>query len=147
VFRLTTVEDDKDRLFAGDRMLTFLTAAFGVLATVLAALGLYGVLSYTVVRRSREIGVRMALGAGRSLVFRLVLRDVLRLTGVGAAIALPLAYGGSRAIASLFYGICAFEIGPFLAATGLLAVVALLAGYLPARRAARIDPMAALRRE
>ncbi|MEN6426941.1 MAG: ABC transporter permease [Phycisphaerales bacterium] len=147
VFRLTTVEDEKNRLFAGDRMLACLTAAFGVLATVLAALGLYGVLSYTVARRTREIGIRMALGAGQSKVFLLVLCDALLLTGIGAAIALPVAYGTSGLIASLLYGISAFEIGPFLIGTALLIMVALLASYLPARRAARIDPMVALRQE
>jgi predicted permease len=147
VYRLTTVEDDVTNLLVGQRLMVQLTTAFGLLATALAAIGLYGVLSYTVTRRTREIGIRMALGADTANVSRLVLRDVARLTAIGAAIALPAAYGLGRLVQSLLYGVSGFEPALVVAATVFLALVALAAGWLPARRATRINPTEALRAE
>jgi ABC-type antimicrobial peptide transport system permease subunit len=124
-----------------------LSASFALLATLLAAIGLYGVLSYTVSQRRREFGVRMALGAEPSAVQRLVLRQVMRMAAVGGAIGIALAIGvGQLARAQLF------EIGSYdplvlTVSAIVLALVALAAGFVPARRASRIDPMRALRTE
>ena len=128
-----------------DRVITLLSAAFAGLATLLAAVGLYGVLAYTVALRTREIGLRMALGAGATSVRALVLREVGRMTLIAGAVGLAGAFGVARLARSLLYEI----EGPtpaVVAATVLaLAAVALGGGLVPALRASRIDPMAALR--
>ena len=147
IYRLTTVQRDVDDQLTRNRGMALLTTAFGLLATALAAIGLYGVLAYTVARRTREIGIRIALGADPANVSRLVLRDVARLTAIGAAIALPAAYGLGRLVQSLLYGVSGFEPALGVAATVFLALVALAAGWLPARRAARVNPVEALRAE
>jgi putative ABC transport system permease protein len=118
-----------------------------VLALVLAVVGLYGLLSYVVSRRSREIGVRMALGADRSAVLRMVLRDGVRLTLAGIVIGAAGGVLAARALGRLLYGVGPTDPLTFVAVAGLLAVVALVASYLPARRATRVDPVVALRTE
>jgi ABC-type antimicrobial peptide transport system permease subunit len=130
-----------------ERMVATLSAAFGVLATLLAALGLYGVMSYAVTQRTREIGIRMALGAERFKVLGLVFREVAVLTGLGILLGLPSGYGLGRVVESQLFGLTAHDPLTFALATAALLVAAFLAGYLPAARAARVDPMVALRYE
>jgi len=135
-----------DSLFM-ERMVAALSIAFGALATLLAAIGLYGVMSYTVARRTREIGIRMALGAERGSVLWLVLREVALMVGVGLAVGIPLAFALSRIVQSQLFALSAHDPIALVGAAAVLAFVALVAGYLPARRATRVDPMLALRYE
>jgi len=130
-----------------DRMLTTLATAFALLATLLASVGLYGVLAYTVAQRTREIGVRMALGADASRVRGMVLRQVALMTGVGGVIGLGAAVALGRAAQSLLYRLSPWEPTVVGGALAALALVALAAGFIPAQRAARIDPIRALRYE
>ncbi len=132
---------------ARERLLAMLSGFFGALALALATIGLYGVMSYNVARRRNEIGIRMALGAQQSRVLRMVLREVAILIGLGLAIGLGAAIGATRFVASFLYGTKANDPGTLAFAAGVLAVVATLAGFLPARRASRLDPMNALREE
>ena len=140
------VQQVDDTVFT-DRLLTFLSLCLGLLAALLAAIGLYGVMAYVVTRRTREIGIRMALGATRENVAGLILREVARLAGFGLAIGLAAALAANRLVASLLYGVSATDPVVFALALLLLALVALLAGGLPARRAASVDPVVALRYE
>jgi ABC-type antimicrobial peptide transport system permease subunit len=130
-----------------DRMISTLSAAFAMLATVLAAVGLYGVLAYTVAQRTREIGLRMALGAGRANVRAMVLKQVVRMTVAGGVLGIVAAVLIGRAAGSLLFGLAGHD--PFVIAgvSGALALVALTAAYVPAQRASRIAPMEALRYE
>jgi ABC-type antimicrobial peptide transport system permease subunit len=130
-----------------DRMITTLTAGFAMLATLLAAIGLYGVLAYSVVQRTKEIGVRIALGADQGRIMIMVLRHVGIMTIVGAAIGAVGALVIGRAAQSLLYGVAGRDPLVLLAATISMAFVALAAGAIPARRAARIDPVNALKYE
>jgi ABC-type antimicrobial peptide transport system permease subunit len=130
-----------------DRMIGTLATAFAAVATLLAAIGLYGVLAYAVAQRTREIGVRMALGAGEWSVRRLVLRQVGAMTIVGCVVGVIAALALGRTARSLLYGLEANDPVAVIGAAGVLAVVALSAAYLPARRASRVDPMRALRME
>jgi predicted permease len=120
---------------------------FGVLGLVLAAVGLYGVLSFTVAQRTREIGIRMALGGARRDVFRMVLGQGLRVAAVGLALGVALAAAGARALGSLLVGVGALDVPTFAGVVATLSAVALLACALPARRATRVDPIRALRHE
>jgi len=135
-----------DSLFV-DRMVAALSVAFGALATLLAALGLYGVISYAVARRTREIGIRMALGAERTRVLWLVLREAAVLAGIGIVAGLGAAMLLVRYVQAQLYGLSATDPRTLVAAAAVLGVIALLAGYVPARRATAIDPMLALRTE
>ncbi|HET8771121.1 MAG TPA: ABC transporter permease [Gemmatimonadaceae bacterium] len=128
-----------------DRMISILSAAFAILATLLAGVGLYGVLAYTVAQRTREIGVRMALGADGGRVQGMVLKQVGAMMLVGAVVGIGGAYALGKAAQSLLYGLEGNDPIVFLLAVLLLSAVALSAGYLPARRAAKVDPMHALR--
>src|SRR5262249_50508687 len=136
----------KENVFL-DRMITTLSAAFAIVATVLAAIGLYGVLAYTVVQRTREFGLRMALGADPSRVRRMVLGQVGSMTLTGGIIGIVLAIGVGYFAASLLYEIKGYDPTVLMLSVVALAVVALLAGLVPAIRASRIDPMRALRYE
>jgi predicted permease len=128
-----------------DRMISILSAAFAVLATLLAGVGLYGVLAYSVAQRTREIGVRMALGADGARVRRLVMRQVGGMLLAGGIVGIAAALGLGRAAQSLLYGLQGHDPIVFALSVVMLAAVAALAGYVPARRAARVDPMQALR--
>jgi predicted permease len=130
-----------------DRIVSTLSAAFAGLATLLASVGLYGVLSYTVSQRTREFGLRMALGAAPDRVRRHVLRQVLWMVGIGAAVGLALALGAGQFLASLLFQTEAYDAGIVAAAVLSIAVIAIGAGMMPAIRASRIDPMKALRYE
>jgi putative ABC transport system permease protein len=136
----------RESLFV-ERMVATLSASFGFLATLLAAIGLYGVMSYAVSLRTREIGIRVALGAERRTVLLMVLREVAALALVGVAIGLPSGYGLGRLIESQLYGITARDPLTFAVATLTLLAAAMLAGYIPAARATRVDPLVALRYE
>jgi predicted permease len=144
---LGTMEDQIDESLSAQRVMAGLSAFFGILATLLAAIGLYGVMAYTVTRRTREIGIRLALGAGRASLLKLVLREVAVLTCAGVLIAIPVALAVTRLLRSVLYGILPNDPLSILAAAILLAAVALLAGYIPAERATRVDPLTALRYE
>jgi predicted permease len=129
------------------RMAADLTLLFGSLALLLAAVGLYGVMSYSVSRRTNEMGIRMALGAQRGDVARLVLRDTMALVSVGVILGLAGALAAGRVVSSLLYGLASTDPIAISTATLILAAVAFIAGYLPARRATKVDPMVALRYE
>jgi predicted permease len=130
-----------------ERMVAGLSVAFGTLATLLAAIGLYGVMSYAVARRTREIGIRMALGAERARVRWLVLKEVAVLATAGVVLGLAAAFYATRKVEAQLFGITPNDPGTLAAAVALLLVVALVAGWIPARRATNIDPMLALRAE
>src|SRR5207302_11183725 len=120
---------------------------FAMLALVIACVGLYGTVAYNVARRTGEIGIRMALGAQRSAVVWMVLREMILLAIVGLAISLPIAFGASKLIASFLFGMKPNDPVALALAVATLLTAALVAGYLPARKASRIDPMIALRHE
>lgn len=142
----TMPQQVRDNVFL-DRMISTLSAAFAVLATLLAAVGLYGVLAYTMAQRTREIGVRMALGADSRRVLRLVLRQVGLMTAIGGAVGIVAALGLGRAARSLLFEVEGYDPLSIALAVLVLALVALGAGYVPARRASHVDPMHALRYE
>jgi len=124
-----------------------LSADFGALAGLLAAVGIYGVMSYAVTRRSNEIGIRLAMGASRSSVLRMVIREAAWLLGAGLVIGTALGLGAAKAAQTLLFGLEPTDPFTIGVAIALLASIGLLASYLPARRAARVDPMTVLRQE
>lgn len=124
-----------------------LLAIFAVVAMTLAAIGIYGVIGYTVVQRTREIGIRMALGAPRRDMLQMILRQSLRLVIAGIAIGLLAAFALTRILRSLLYGVGANDLFTYLSVVFLLAGAALIASFIPARRAMNVDPMVALRYE
>ncbi len=128
-------------------MFAELCTAFAILALAIACVGLYGTISYNVARRTGEIGVRMALGAQRRGVVQMILRQVFVLAALGLAIGVPVALGASKLVASFLFGLKPKDPLAFAAAVAILLGAAILAGYAPARRASRIDPMVALRHE
>jgi putative ABC transport system permease protein len=144
---LSTMDAQIDQNITDDRMIALLAVSFGILATVLAGIGLYGVLAYETAQRTREIGVRMALGSDRSGIVRLVLKDVLLLAGVSIAITVPVALAATRVLKTLLFGVSGNDPAVYMLATVLIAAVAILAAALPARRAANVEPMKALRNE
>ncbi|MGH9346661.1 MAG: ABC transporter permease [Vicinamibacterales bacterium] len=147
IFDMKTMEAQVDESLFLERLVASLSMLFGGLATLLAAVGLYGVMSYTVSRRTREIGIRMALGAERTSVLWMVLREVAVMAGAGIALGLPAAIGLSRFVESQLYGLSPTDAPTLVVAAAVLATVAMFAGYVPARRATRVDPMVALRYE
>jgi predicted permease len=142
-----TLAEEVNRSLIYDKLIATLSSFFGGLALLLASIGLYGILSYTVTRRTGEIGIRMALGAQRGDVLWLVLREIALLVAAGVAAGVAATAIGARFVASALYGVKGMDPVTLGAAAGLLISVALFAGYLPARRASRVDPMVALRYE
>jgi predicted permease len=142
-----TLEARSDRFLSAERMIALLSTFFGGLALLLASVGLYGLMSYAITRRTSEIGIRMALGAQRGNVIRLILREVSWLVLAGLAVGIPIALAASRLVSGLLFGISATDSVTITSSAAILLTAALFAGYLPARRASRIDPMTALRSE
>ena len=124
-----------------------LLTIFAGIALVLAAIGIYGLMSYSVQQRTQELGIRMALGAGKRDVLKLMLRQGLTLTFTGVLVGLAIAFGMTRLLATLLYGVHAYDPLTFSTVPLVLAAVALIATYIPARRALRVDPLTALRYE
>ncbi len=147
IYVAKTLEEHMDIPLFPARMAASALGSFGVLALVLAAIGIYGVMSYVVVGRTREIGLRMALGAQTSNIRRLILRQGMLLAGIGTLIGLTVSFGATRLLDALLYNISAVDPMTFAVVTLLLGTVALLACWFPAYRAARVDPMVALRAE
>jgi predicted permease len=147
IYRMRTLEQQLDKSLMSERLLASLSGVFGLLATLLAAIGLYGVMAYVVVRRTREIGIRMALGANRGSVVWLVMREVLALSAIGVAIGGAAAYAATRLVETQLFGIRPTDALTMAVSACGIAAVAILSGYLPARRATAIDPMHALRWE
>ncbi len=147
IFEMKTLENQLDDTLSTERLIAVLSAAFGVLATLLAALGLYGVMAFVVARRTKEIGLRMALGASQGGVVWMVLREALILLGIGLGVGVPCAFLLSRYVSSQLFGVKPTDVWTAAAALLILAGVAAGAGWLPARRASAIDPIKALRYE
>ena len=147
LYELKTLSRQLDETLMTERLTALLSAAFGLLATLLAAIGLYGVMAFVVARRTREMGLRMALGAPGSTVIWLVMKEVLILLAVGLAVGIPSALALGRFVSAQLYGIQATDPRIAVASTVVLSVVAAMAGLIPARRASRIDPILALRYE
>jgi len=147
VYGMRTVQDDLNDTLVTERMTANLSAVFGFLATLLAMIGLYGVMAYSVARRRREIGIRMALGALEGKVVWMIMREVLVLAALGVVVALPAAFGLTRFVRSQLYGVTPNDPWTMLLATVGLMLVACAAGYVPALRASRVDPIRALRYE
>jgi putative ABC transport system permease protein len=145
VLKVTTLADQVDASIVLERLIARLSALFGALGSLLAAVGLYGLLAYTVARRINEIGIRMALGATPAAVSRMVLGDAMAMVGAGLAIGAPLAFWGKTVAASLIRDLPVKSAVPIAFGAVTMLGVALLAAYAPARRAARVDPMEALR--
>ena len=147
VYGVKTLTAQVDEIMFTDRLVTIFSLCLGLLASLLAAVGLYGVMAYVVARRTREIGIRMALGATQQNVAWMILREILGMLAAGLCIGLIAAYGIGRVVESLLFGVKASDPVVFVVAAGLLVAVALLAGWLPSRKAANVDPMVALRYE
>jgi predicted permease len=147
VDNLRTMDEQIDENLSNDRLTELLAISFGVLATLLAAIGLYGVLAYVTAQRTREIGVRIALGSSRAAISRIVLTDVLKLAGISLAVAVPCALGLARLLKSQLFGVSSSDPATFLCVTFLVAIVAIVSALVPAHRAANVDPIQALRTE
>jgi ABC-type antimicrobial peptide transport system permease subunit len=147
VYDMKTLERQLDETLLSERLIALLSAGFGFLATALAAIGLYGVMAFVVARRTKELGVRLALGAQRTTVLWLVMKEVLTLMGIGLLIGVPSAIGLGRFVSTQLYGIQGTD--PWIATAMVLVLIAVgvVAGLIPAGRASRIDPILALRFE
>jgi predicted permease len=147
VYEMKTVAEQLNEVLLTERLIAMLSAGFGLLATLLASIGLYGVMAFVVARRTKEMGVRMALGASQSSVIWLVLREVLLLVGIGLAIGIPAAFGSGQYVSTQLYGIKPNDPWIGVVTAMLLLLVSAAAGLIPARRASLVDPILALRYE
>lgn len=142
-----TMDDQIDTQLSTEKLVTFLATSFGVLATLLCAIGLYGVLAFSAAQRTREIGIRMALGADRGAVLRMMLGEVGRLLLISFVVAVPLAIFSGRLLRNQLFGVSNHDPMTLLAVVAIIAAVVLAAAFLPVRRAAAVNPMQALRYE
>jgi ABC-type antimicrobial peptide transport system permease subunit len=147
VYDMKTLEGQLDETLFTDRLVALLSAGFGLLATLLATIGLYGVMAYVVERRRKELGIRLALGARPSFVRWLVMREVLALVTIGLAVGVPAALAIGRYVAAQLYGIEGQDPAIAIGTVLLLTCVSIVAGFIPAERASRIDPILTLRCE
>jgi putative ABC transport system permease protein len=147
IFGAQTIDRFLKRAFNLAECEAYLGTTFGVMALVLAAIGLYGVVSFSVAQRTRELGIRMALGAKRQDILRLVLEQAIRVAGAGIAMGVLLGFGLAQIVGSLLYSISAHDRDVFLLTPAILAMIALAAAYAPALRATKVDPLVALRYE
>ena len=147
VYELKTLQGQLDEILTTDRLVAVLSAGFGLLATVLASIGLYGVMAFVVARRKKELGIRLALGAQRTRVLWMVMREVLLLVGLGLGVGIPAAIGAGRFVAAELYGVQSYDPTVAFGTAAILLAVSVLAGLIPAHRASRIDPILALRYE
>jgi ABC-type antimicrobial peptide transport system permease subunit len=145
--RLATAEEALDLKLSAEKQMMRLAGLFGLLATLLAAIGLYGVVTYTVARRTREIGVRMALGASRPDVLRMILRDVAIVVGAGLLLGIPTGLAMMRFVRSQLFNVNTVDPWASIGAASAIAIITLCAGLLPAGKATRIDPSTALRQD
>ena len=144
---VSTQIEQVERRFQQEKVFAQAYTLFGALALLLASIGLFGLMSYNVARRTNEIGIRMALGAQRQDVVRLVMRESMILVVIGVAAGLGIAITASRFIATLLFGLAPTDVMTMFLAIGVMVLVSAIAGYLPARRASRVDPMVALHYE
>jgi ABC-type antimicrobial peptide transport system permease subunit len=144
---VTTLDEQVAHSLTDQRLVAQLSTFFGLLAVFLSSIGIYGLMSYVVSRRTNEIGIRMALGAARANVRWLVMREILFMVAIGVAIGIPAVLAGDRLVANMLFGVKSTDPVSLLTAVALLLTVAVFAGYFPARRASRVDPMEALRYE
>jgi len=147
MIEVRTMQQQMDDDLLQERLVAILSSCFGALALLLASIGLYGVIAYAVTRRTREIGIRMALGAQRSQIVRLMLRDALVMLSTGALVGVSAALALTRLASAFLYGMTPRDPATFVLATSVLFVVTVFASYIPARRASNVDPMVALRYE
>jgi predicted permease len=144
-YALRTLQEHVDSETQGDKIMPKLLALFGAIALMLAVIGVYGVMAYSVSQRTQELGIRRALGAGGQDIVRLILRQSVMLAGISAAIGLALAFAATRGLAAFLFGVSAFDPAVFAGVTTTLVTAAIVASLLPARRATRVDPLVALR--
>jgi ABC-type antimicrobial peptide transport system permease subunit len=147
IFAVKTMDEHMTYALWAPNMAASFSLAFGVVAILLSAVGLYSVMAYVVSQRTREVGIRMALGADRGHVLKMITRQGMRLAGIGVIIGLVFALALARLLSSLLIGVSGYDVPTFLLVPALLVVVALVACYLPARRATKVDPLIALRYE
>jgi ABC-type antimicrobial peptide transport system permease subunit len=147
LLRVTTIQDQVSDLISHDQLISTLSTLFSLLALLLAAIGLYGVMSYNVVRRTNEIGIRLALGAHGANVLRMIMRESILLLAVGAGVGLPLAVMAARIIKDQLFAVDASDPLSFAIALLVVSLMTVFAGWLPARRAANVNPVTALRCE
>jgi ABC-type antimicrobial peptide transport system permease subunit len=147
ISKVTTLDEEVARSYSNQTIIARLSAFFGIVAVFLSSIGLYGIMSYLVGRRSGEIGIRMALGADRAEVGWQVMREVLVWIVAGIAVGLPITIGGGRLVTTMLYGLSGSDPTSLIAAVIVLAIAGLAAGYLPARKASHVDPAVALRQE
>jgi ABC-type antimicrobial peptide transport system permease subunit len=147
IFDLRTMAQQIDGSLINERFVATLSGVLGVLATLLATIGLYGVMSYAVARRTREIAIRVAFGALSSRVVALIVRDMFTLVGSGVLLALPVIWWLQRLVESQLYQVSPVDPTALIAAVGIILIAATLAVWVPSRRALRVDPMTALRDE
>ncbi|HMA25705.1 MAG TPA: FtsX-like permease family protein, partial [Gemmatimonadaceae bacterium] len=147
VWRFKAMQQDLDAVVASKKSMMWLTGLFAVVALLVAAVGIYGVLSYTMSQRTQEVGIRIALGAETRDVRRMVLGEGMRLIGLAVFVGLLTSLGAARLLRNQLFGVAPNDLATFGVVTVVLAGVAMLACYIPARRASRVDPMVALRSE
>ncbi|HWA94932.1 MAG TPA: FtsX-like permease family protein, partial [Terracidiphilus sp.] len=147
IMNVTTLDAQVNRTMTNQSLVAQISAFFGFLAAFLSCIGIYGLMSYTISRRTNEIGIRIALGAARSNVRWLVMRETLLLVSAGIAIGIPFTLMGGHLVEAMLYGLRSNDLLSLSGSVVLLFVVAIFAGYLPAQRASKVDPMVALRYE